>query len=123
VGGAGTESGSSGAAGVAAHVGTGATHAKLVAAREAAVDGGSTPNDPSSIHSENGFGSSSEVPGVSPAATQMGAGVAAAHAAGSTFPSYLLVGVIALAAVAVGLLATRTRRSGEPDDTKPPTIA
>lgn len=74
--------------------------------------GGGTSSDPSSIHSENGFGSSSHVPGVSPAATGIGAGVAAAHTAGSTLPGYLLIVLIALAAIAVGLLASRTR--GEP---------
>lgn len=74
--------------------------------------GGGTASDPSSIHSENGFGSSSQVPGVSPAAAGIGAGVAAAHTAGSTLPGYLLIVLIALAAIAVGLLASRTR--GEP---------
>jgi hypothetical protein len=75
----------------------------------AASAGGGTPNDPSSIHSENGFGSSSQVPGVSSAALQTGAGVAAAHTAGSTLPSYLLMALIGLAAVAVGLIASRGR--------------
>jgi hypothetical protein len=93
-----------------------------VAAGGAASSAGS-PSDPSSIHSENGFGSSAQVPGVSPAAAQMGAGVAAAHAAGSAFPSYLLVGVIALAAVAVGLVATRVKRGGPSEDAKPQTLA
>ncbi len=74
--------------------------------------GAGTASDPSSIHSENGFGSSSQVPGVSPAAAGIGAGVAAAHTAGSTLPGYLLIVLIALAAIAVGLLASRTR--GEP---------
>jgi hypothetical protein len=74
---------------------------------------GGTPGEPSSIHSENGFGSSSEVPGVSPAAVRIGAGVAAAHTAGSTFPSYLLMALIALAAIGVGLVANRGRGSSE----------
>ena len=71
--------------------------------------GGGTPSDPSSIHSENGFGSSSAVPGVSPAAMRIGAGVPAAHTAGSTFPSYLLMLLIGVAAIAVGLIASRGR--------------
>jgi len=78
-----------------------------------APPGGGTPGDPSSIHSENGFGSSSQVPGVSPAAARIGAGVAAAHTAGSTLPSYLLMVLIALAAVAVGLIASRARGEAE----------
>jgi hypothetical protein len=77
-----------------------------------ASTGEGTASDPSSIHSENGFGSSSQVPGVSPAAAGIGAGVVAAHTAGSTLPGYLLIVLIALAAIAVGLLASRTR--GEP---------
>ena len=78
--------------------------------------GGGTPSDPSSIHSENGFGSSSRVPGVSPAADRIGAGVPAAHTAGSTLPSYLLMVLIGAAAVAVGLTASRTtRRRSAPD--------
>ncbi len=79
-----------------------------------ASPGGGTPGDPSSIHSENGFGSSSQVPGVSPAAVRIGAGVPAAHTAGSTLPSYLLMALIGLAAVAVGLIAGRGRRRGAP---------
>jgi hypothetical protein len=71
--------------------------------------GGGTPSDPSSIHSENGFGSASAVPGVSPAAVRIGAGVPAAHTAGSTFPSYLLMMLIGGAAIAVGLIASRGR--------------
>jgi hypothetical protein len=70
---------------------------------------GGTPSDPSSIHSENGFGSSSHVPGVSPAALRIGAGVPAAHTAGSTLPSYLLMGLIGLAALVVGLIASHGR--------------
>ena len=68
-----------------------------------------TPSDPSSIHSENGFGSSSQVPGVSPAAVSIGAGVPAAHTAGSTLPSYLLMLLIGAAAIAVGLIVSRGR--------------
>jgi hypothetical protein len=85
-----------------------------------------SPENPSSIHSENGFGSSSQVPGVSPAALRIGAGVPAAHAAGSAFPNYLLMVLIALVAVAVGLLASRATRhrprGDEPrGDRRPPT--
>lgn len=82
----------------------------------AASEGGGTPQDPSSIHSENGFGSSSQVPGVSRAALRTGAGVAATTAAGSTLPPYLLIVLIALAAVGMGVLATRSsrRRGGGP---------
>lgn len=78
-------------------------------ASSASPAGGGTPSDPSSIHSENGFGSASAVPGVSPAAMRIGAGVPAAHTAGSTFPSYLLMVLIGAAAVAVGLIASRGR--------------
>jgi hypothetical protein len=79
-----------------------------------ASEGGGTPQDPSSIHSENGFGSSSQVPGLSQAALRTGAGVAATQAAGSTLPTYVLLVLIALAAVGIGLLATRgSRRRGE----------
>ncbi len=77
-----------------------------------APPGGGTPSDPSSIHSENGFGSSSQVPGVSAAALRIGAGVPAVHTAGSTVPSYLLMVLIGLAAVAVGLIASRNRGRG-----------
>jgi hypothetical protein len=82
------------------------------------VTGGS--GDPSSIHSENGFGSSSKVPGLSRSALGIGAGTAAAHPGGSTFPTFLLIGLVSIAAVAAGVLATgarakRRRREG-PDD-------
>lgn len=93
----------SGSSGVAA----GARGASATESASAAAPGAGTPRDPSSIHSENGFGSSSQVPGVSPAALQTGAGVAAAHTAGSTLPSYLLMVLIGLAAVSVGLIASR----------------
>jgi hypothetical protein len=87
-----------------------------------ASPGGGTPSDPSSIHSENGFGSSSQVPGVSPAALRIGAGVPAAHTAGSAFPNYLLLALIALAAVAVGLLGTRgAAQRRAPGEGAPPT--
>jgi hypothetical protein len=78
----------------------------------ATLPSGGTPGAPSSIHSENGFGSSSQVPGVSPMASRLGAGVAAARTAGSTLPNLLLLALIGLAAVAVGLIASRGR--GEP---------
>jgi hypothetical protein len=73
---------------------------------------GSTPQDPSSIHSENGFGSSSKVPGVSPAATLTGAGVPAPHTAGSALPTYLLLVLIVASAAAVGLVAGRGTQRG-----------
>jgi len=66
--------------------------------------------DPSSIHSENGFGSSSSVPGVNPAALRIGAGVPAAHTAGSSLPTFLLIAIIAAAAIVAGVLATTVRR-------------
>jgi hypothetical protein len=72
--------------------------------------GGGTPQDPSSIHSENGFGSASHVPGVSRAALSTGAGVPATRTAGSTTPTYLLIVLIVLAAGGMGALASR--RSG-----------
>ena len=75
--------------------------------------------DPSSIHSENGFGSSSQVPGLSRSALGIGAaGASAAHPGGSTFPTFLLIGLVSIAAIAAGVLATgakRRRREG-PDD-------
>jgi hypothetical protein len=73
--------------------------------------------EPSSIHSENGFGSASKVPGLSQAALRTGAGVAATSAAGSTLPTYLLIALIAIAAVGMGLLASnrsRHRDGGQP---------
>jgi hypothetical protein len=85
------------------------TSAAGESASSSAPAGGGTPSDPSSIHSENGFGSASAVPGVSPAAVRIGAGVPAAHTAGSTFPSYLLMALIGVAAIAVGLIASRGR--------------
>jgi hypothetical protein len=39
--------------------------------------------------------------------------VAAAHTAGSTLPSYLLMALIALAAIGVGLVASRGRGSSK----------
>jgi hypothetical protein len=77
------------------------------------AEGGGTAGNPSSIHSENGFGSSSQVPGLSRAALQSGAGVPAAHTAGSTLPTYLLLVLIAVAAVAAGVLATGLKRRSE----------
>ncbi len=64
-------------------------------------------SDPSSIHSENGFGSASSVPGVSPAALRIGAGVPAGAKPGSTWPTYLLIAVFAVAAIGAGALAKR----------------
>jgi hypothetical protein len=76
-----------------------------------------TPQDPSSIHSENGFGSASQVPGVSQAALRTGAGVAATQTAGSTIPIYLLLALIAIAATSMGVLSTRRRRDEDGDPT------
>ena len=102
----GAAGGGSGTAGAAAgRTGSGATGA-------AASSGGGTPEDPSSIHSENGFGSSAQVPGVSPAAALTGAGVPSSHTAGSTLPSYLLMVLVGLAAVGVGLIAGRSGGRG-----------
>jgi hypothetical protein len=84
-----------------------------------ASEGGGTPQDPSSIHSENGFGSASQVPGVSQAALRTGAGVPATRAAGSTTPTYLLIALILLAATGMGLLASRHSRRH--DGGQPPT--
>jgi hypothetical protein len=69
--------------------------------------GPGSPGDPSSIHSENGFGSASSVPGVSPAALRIGAGVPAASKPGSTWPTYLLIAVFAAVAIGAGTLAKR----------------
>jgi hypothetical protein len=102
-GGAGGSSQSAGA-----HGGTGAT-----LSASSASEGGGTPQNPSSIHSENGFGSASQVPGVSQAALRTGAGVAATRLAGSTMPTYLLIVLIVVAAIGMGLLATRRSRRGE----------
>jgi hypothetical protein len=87
----------------------GASGVALSASGSAGASEG-TPQDPSSIHSENGFGSSSQVPGVSQAALRTGAGVTATQAAGSIMPTYLLIGLIALAATGMGLVATRHSR-------------
>jgi len=72
--------------------------------------GGGASQNPSSVHSENGFGSSSSVPGVSPAALKIGAGVPSAHPAGSTFPTFFLIMIIAAAAVLAGTAAAAVRR-------------
>ena len=117
-GGAGSSS-SGGSGGASSSGGTSAHGAGAgLSASSAAPDAG-TPQDPSSIHSENGFGSSSQVPGVSQAALRTGAGVAATQAAGSTLPTYLLIALIAVAAIGMGLLATRHphRHDGEPPPT------
>jgi hypothetical protein len=84
----------------------------------ATAQGGGTPQNPSSIHSENGFGSASQVPGVSQAALRTGAGVPAAHAAGSTAPTYALIALIAAAAIGMGVFSTR--RSRRREDGYPP---
>jgi hypothetical protein len=75
-----------------------------------------TARDPSSIHSENGFGSSSQVPGLSQAALRTGAGVATTQAAGSITPTFLFVALIAAAAIGIGVLSTRhsRMRDGQP---------
>jgi hypothetical protein len=104
-------SSSSGGSGDAGDSGKGsAPGAGLSASSSNAGADGGTPQDPSSIHSENGFGSSSQVPGVSQAALRTGAGVAATQAASSTLPTYLLIALIAVAAIGMGLLATRRPR-------------
>jgi hypothetical protein len=79
-----------------------------------------TPGDPSSIHSENGFGSSSHVPGVSPTALRIGVGVPAAHTPGSTLPTFLLMAIVAAAAIAAGVIATGARRRRADGPPKPP---
>jgi hypothetical protein len=112
--GSGGSSGSSGGAGAGGNPsgGAGAHGARSSAASATASAGadGGTPQDPSSIHSENGFGSASQVPGVSQAALRTGAGVAATQAAASVMPTYLLIALIAVAAIVMGLLATRHSR-------------
>jgi hypothetical protein len=102
--GSGGSSGSSGASGGAS--GGGSSHS----ASSDSAEGGGTPSNPSSIHSENGFGSSSQVPGLSSAELRTGAGVAAASTAGSTLPTYLLVALVVAAAIASGLLSARLTR-------------
>ncbi len=79
-----------------------------------------TSGDPSSIHSENGFGSSSHVPGVSPAALRLGVGVPPAHTPGSTLPTFLLMALVAAAAIAAGVIATGARRRRSDGPPKPP---
>lgn len=101
--------GGGGSSGAAGGGGASAGGSAGAAGSGGASPGGGTPSNPSSIHSENGFGSASAVPGVSPAALRIGAGVPAVHAAGSTFPSYLLMMLIGVAAIAVGLIASRGR--------------
>jgi hypothetical protein len=113
---------SNGSGSSASSGGTGSSSAGAggrAAALSASADaGGGTAQNPSSIHSENGFGSASQVPGVSQAALRTGAGVAATGTAGSTTPIYLLIVLIAAAAIGMGLLATRHARRG---DARPPT--
>jgi hypothetical protein len=119
-GGAGGQAGSSGAGGGGSASGSGAGGSSGSAGGHGATNGavqsasasagGGTPQDPSSIHSENGFGSSSQVPGISPAALRTGAGVPATQTAGSTLPTYLLIALVVLAAVSMGVLATRSPR-------------
>jgi hypothetical protein len=113
-GGGSHPSGGAGGAGAAGTAGSG----NAQGAGDRVGAGGSTEQDPSSIHSENGFGSSSKVPGVSPAAALTGAGVPAAHTAGSSLPTYLLLILIAATAIAVGFLAgkgfRRSRTDSEP---------
>jgi hypothetical protein len=99
-------SGPAGSSGGASAHGAG-TGLRASAGSEAAGGNGGTAQDPSSIHSENGFGSSSQVPGVSEAALRTGAGVASAQTAGSIMPTYLLIALVATAAIGMGLLATR----------------
>jgi hypothetical protein len=107
----GSPGGGGGSTGSGGHSGTGAPNGTGASANP----GGGTSGDPSSIHSENGFGSSSQVPGLSPTAARIGAGVPSADTAGSTLPSYLLMALIGVAAVAVGLVSSRTaRRRGAP---------
>ncbi len=105
--GGGAATGSAGTGSPSGGPGTGSAAGESASSGSSA--GGGTPSDPSSIHSENGFGSASAVPGVSPAAVRIGAGVPATHTAGSTFPSYLLMVLIGVAAIAVGLIASRGR--------------
>jgi hypothetical protein len=50
------------------------------------------------------------VPGVSRAALLTGAGVAATRTPGSTLPTYLLMALVAVAAITAGVFATGTRR-------------
>lgn len=105
-GGGPTGSGGGGAAGTGG-AGTGGTGAGASGSRP----GGASAEDPSSIHSENGFGSSSQVPG-----TQQALDAAALRAAregdvsGSPTGTYLLLALIAGAAVYVGIAATGAAR-------------
>ncbi len=69
------------------------------------LPGGAAASDPSSIHSANGFGSSSDVPGVvegSPVATDVGRGSAA--------PTWLLITLAAGVATVVGIAAAGAAR-------------
>ena len=122
--GAGGAGGSSTASDPAGSSGGGTHDAGAAASASSATGSGGpetdqgTPQDPSSIHSENGFGSASQVPGTSQAALRTGAGVAATQAVGSVVPTYLLIAFIAVAAVGMGLFATSHRRHR--DDGRPP---
>jgi hypothetical protein len=112
-GGSSSTGGGSGSSGT----GSGSSSSGAVGGKSASADppeGGGTASNPSSIHSENGFGSSSQVPGVSRAALVTGAGVPATRTPGSALPTYLLLGLVAAAAIAAGVFATgaRRRRSG-----------
>ena len=56
---------------------------------------------------------------MSPAALRIGAGVPAAHTAGSTFPTYLLIALVAAAAIAAGVLTTGVKRRRAADAEHP----
>ena len=112
-GGGSAGSGSGGGGSDGSHPSGGGSQAPVGGAQSASAvvaSSGGTPSNPSSIHSENGFGSSSQVPGVSRAALQTGAGVPATRTPGSALPTYLLVGLVAAAAIAAGVLTTGAMR-------------
>jgi len=70
---------------------------------------GASASDPSSIHSDNGFGSSG-VPGIDPAAALTGAGTQTASGPDSAVPIYLLLVLLAAVAVAAGVASTHRAR-------------
>lgn len=75
------------------------------ATRAASGPGGGTAENPSSIHSENGFGSSSHVPGVSDSGvpTLANSQIGGSEGVGSSFGTYALLALAAIMAIMCGV--------------------
>lgn len=94
--------GAGGSGGSGAPDGTGGTGGSHVAAK---LPGGAPANNPSSIHSENGYGSSSKIPGLdaaAPVAAEGGSG------GGSMVPAFALLILVGGLAAWVGTSAARS---------------